>query len=104
MKVSILIIFLITYVSSEAVKMTSRTLLRKRLDKYYYVTNNGIENKLNKINKIDQNELNEVLTFEENPEDVTFMSGDQVCISNTFFSLLFTILTFSSACSVIVAC
>ena len=59
---------------------------------------------LDQINKTDKNALNEYLVFEKDPEEIDIYTGDEICISNTFFSLLFTILTFSSACSVIVAC
>ena len=107
MKVNMCAILLIALCATAAagpVKLTSRTLLRKRLDKYFYFTTSGVESQLNAIDKMDQNQLNEVLSFDQEPEDIDFSSGDQVCVSNTFFSLLFTILTFSSACSVIVAC
>ena len=39
--------------SADPVKLTSRTLLRKRLDKYFYFSTNGVEDTLNKVDKMD---------------------------------------------------
>ena len=43
------------------------------------------------------------ITLEDDPMQVKMFSSDQMCISNTFLSLIFTIMTFSSACSFVVA-
>ena len=34
--------------------------------------------------------------------DISWLEGDQICLSNTFMAFVFTIFTFSSSCSVIV--
>ena len=97
-------LILVMLASCEEIRLTSRNVLTKRLSKYFYFSTKKTERMLDQINKTDKNALNEVLVFDEDPETIDIFSGDQICISNTFFSLLFTILTFSSACSVIVAC
>ena len=84
-------------------RKTAREVLQKRYDHYWYFSTNSIEDKLSKVNKQDANSINEYINFEGDPDDVDLVSGDQVCISNTFFSLVFTIFTFSSACSIVVA-
>ena len=52
---AILFIALCSTASADPVKLTSRTLLRKRLDKYFYFTTNGVESQLNAVDKMDQN-------------------------------------------------
>ena len=49
----VLLLALFQITAAEPVKMTSRTLLRKRLDKYFYFSTVGIETKLDAIDKMD---------------------------------------------------
>ena len=56
MKANLSLVLLFAFLqitAADPVKMTSRTLLKKRLDKYFYFTTNGIESKLNAIDKMD---------------------------------------------------
>ena len=50
---AILLIVLCSTASADPVKLTGRTLLRKRLDKYFYFTTSGVESQLDKIDKMD---------------------------------------------------
>ena len=50
---AILLIVLCSTASADPVKLTGRTLLRKRLDKYFYFTTGGVESQLDKIDKMD---------------------------------------------------
>ena len=84
-------------------RKTAREVLHSRYEHYWYYSTKAIESEMAKVNVLDVNSVNEYINFPGDPDSIDLFSSDQVCISNTFFSLVFTILTFSSACSIVVA-
>ena len=112
MKAYFILLVIFAAIECKSAKFVARQILTNRLQKYVYFSTNEVEKVISTVNRSDINSLNEYLIFKL-PEDAdptsvesldtTFMESDQVCISNTFFSILFTIFTFCSACSIVIA-
>ena len=93
--------------SGNSLQLSARQILAFRLQKYIYFSTQKIENLLKSVNKTDPYSLNSYIEFDldhvEDPFSVNWYSGDQICISNTFFAFLFTSITFSASCYIVVA-
>ena len=119
MKLILAFIFIlqaITQTNSKEIKITARQLFSNRLNKWVYFTKTDYEDIINTVNRTDTATLNDHLTFsipDDSPDysrediadsvDVDWLSSDLICISNTFAAFIFTVFTFSSACSIVIA-
>ena len=93
---------------AQDIHLSGRQIYSQRSQQYAYFSTSNIENKLKKINKTDPESLNEEIDFnlksDGDPLEMSFSDSDLFCISNTLFAALFTALTFSAACSIVIAC
>ena len=78
-------------------------VLRDRSQRFFYFSTYDVENKMGAVNRTDPNSLGQTISFDKNPEDIGFLDSEQMCVSNTFVCAVFSALTFSSACSIVVA-
>ena len=56
------------------------------------------------MNKTDADSLDAELSFQasRDPLSINWLNGEEICVSNTLFASVFTVLTFSTACYVVV--
>ena len=75
--------------------------ITQRNSHYIYLTTNSVETQIKTLNITDQQSVETELI--RNPNELGFIESEQICVSNTLICLVFTVLAFSAACSVVVA-
>ena len=90
--------------SGNSVVMTGRQIFSDRIQKYVYFSTSSIEKALSTVNKTDADSLDAELSFQasRDPLSINWLNGEEICVSNTLFASVFTVLTFSTACYVVV--
>ena len=82
--------------------LTGRQIYSERIQKYVFFSTPSIEKTLSAVNKTSADSLDTELKFNKDPFSIDWLNGEEICISNTLFAAIFSLLTFSTACYIVV--
>ena len=89
-------------VVAASVSMTGRDFWNTRQFGYLYLTTSEIETVASSMNRSDVSSMTQTYEVPRDPTTVTFDEADQVCLSNTLFAFVFSVVTFQIAMMVVI--